>query len=818
MRVLNRIFEEQVARTPHRIAVVCHNEKTLTYLEINQRANQVARNLLSHGLLKGQTVALKMERSSSLIIAMLGIWKARGVYLPIDINLPAERINYLTADTNPKFVFTDIDWDNLDKYDTSNLVVNAAGEDPAYQMYTSGSTGLPTGVLIEHKAASIGFRLYQKQFNYSENDVFLLKATISFVTSLYEILLPLFCGGKVVILGKEGDRDIKKIVDAIEKNKVTSIEFVPAVLSIFLDYIENNKVLSRIASLKAVFASGEALSLKLVQDFNETLFKINGTVLYNTYGLTETAVDVAVHNCSEENNLSFVPIGKPIDTVRIYILNDELQQLPIGETGSLWVAGDILAQGYVNNLELNERKYKALPALGETRVFNTGDIARWFEDGRLQYLGRRDRQVKIRGNRVEIDEIEYYLKNYDGIQNAVVKAILESENTEKPSNSLAAYYVTTKPIEISELRNYLITVLPEYMVPSYFVKMLELPLTPNGKIQMDALPNPNKAYSDGLKPTKMTPTNEIEEKLVLIWEELLEIKNIGIDEDFYELGGHSLLVIIMNLRIQKEFKVQISTFDVFKALTIKDQAELISNEKKQAGMRKERHIVLLNSKKQTNLFCFPPVGGYGLYFLPFAREVSSYSVYGFNFIEHENRLQEYTSEIIKRQPKGPYFLMGYSAGGNLVFEVAKDMERLGFTIGALILVSSEKKWHVTNRSGAECDQEVDRIFNNVIMKDFQRFIPNEDVKKSIQEKTRHNLLYMDQLVNEGMISADIYVIQVAAEETWNDTQDICSWINSTKGKLYEHKGFGDHFYMMQEPNVIHNAKIIENILTRSGGK
>ncbi|KJS23105.1 MAG: hypothetical protein VR72_02740 [Clostridiaceae bacterium BRH_c20a] len=825
-KALHSLFEEQVGRTPYNIAVVYGKEEFMTYFELNQKANQLARKLISDGLKKGQVIALNMNRSPELIIAIIGIWKAGGVYLPIDTNLPAERMNYLVKDANPFNILIDIEFNNIEEYSTSNLGDTASGDDLACLIYTSGSTGLPTGVLIEHRAIINGLIWCQKQFNYNEEDVFLVKTSISFVDSLREIFSPLISGGKISISGIEGDRDIKKIVNAIEKDKVSYISFVPTMLAIFLDYLNENKAFAKVTSLKAVIVSGEPLNLKLVQDFNEMLYKINGTVLYNTYGLTE-ANDITFENCSEEKDLSFVSIGKPVDNIRIYILDDDLQPLPIGEAGNLWVGGYALARGYHNNKILTDRKFQALPSLEEVKVLNTGDMARWLEDGKLQHLGRKDRQVKIRGNRVELGEIEYHLLKLNGIQKVVVTATSEPD-TRSDSCSLAAYFVSNRLLGIRELRKYLLNVLPDYMVPNYFVKMRELPLTPTGKINIKALPEPTKLerVEQGYKISLLPPTNEIEEKLTSIWEEVLGIKQIGIDEDFLELGGHSLLVIIMNLRIQREFKVEISLFDIFKAMTIQKQARLIEEEKKRTGLPKEKHLALLNTKKQRSLYCFPPVGGYGLYFLPFAKEASSISVYGFNFIEHENRLQEYASEIIKRRAMGPYFLLGYSAGGNLAFELAKDMERLGLQIGALILVDSVKKQSATNRSESERDKAIETLFNDIVMKDYKDFIPNEDIRRMVQRKAMGNLLYMDELVNEGLISADIHVIRAGTEEFSNELYNLQggasasyennSWKNSTKGNLYEYQGYGSHFDMMQGDNVIKNAKIIEKILRIKG--
>lgn len=821
-KAVHTLFEEQAAQNPESMAVLYGERAFLSYSELNEKANRFARKLQSAGLQKGQVAALRMKRSPALIVAILGIWKAGGVYLPIDTSLPAGRINYLLEDACPRLVIEDVDFAEIEKYCADNLEETVRGDDLACLMYTSGSTGLPMGVLIEHKAVINGLAWCQKHFAYHAEDVFLIKTSISFVDSLREIFSPLISGGKMSIPGMEGEGDIREIIAAIEKDKVSYIGFVPTLLAVFLDYISETRGLSRIKSLKAVFVSGEALNKKLVEDFNETLYSKNGTFLYNTYGLTE-ANDITFENCSAANDSSIVSIGRPVDNVQIYILDDDLQAPPAGEGGNLWVAGGALLREYHHHPGLNEQKFKALPGAAGGRAFYTGDLARWLSDGRLQHLGRKDRQVKVRGNRVELGEIEYRLLKMDGIAKAVVTVINEAVNASQESCSLAAYLVCAKPLEISEIRRHLGAVLPDYMIPQYFTRMDEFPLTPTGKVDVKALPKPGVSGRPGQSRQAkiLLPSDGIEGKLAAVWEELLGIDGIGIDEDFIEAGGHSLLVIMTGLRIQKEFKVEISLFDLFRAKTIREQAGLIRAEQEKSTPPRDKNIALLNKKKAGNgsLFCFPPVGGYGLYFLALAREITSFSVYGFNFIEHENRLQEYTAHIIRRQAEGPYVLMGYSAGGNLAFEVAKDMERLGLQVKALILADSAKKRSVIKRSDAERDQVIARLYHDMI-KDFDHFIPNDEIRMFVLEKARKNLLYLDELVNEGAIAADIHLIRRGSDESCPEFSYLLGedsdsgtglWKKATTGKFYEYKGYGSHFDMMQEAHAGRNAAIIEKI-------
>ncbi len=813
---LQRLFEQQAVKTPANLAVI-HGERQITYRQLNEKTNQLARKLRACGVKKNQVVGIIMDRSPEAIIGILAIWKAGGAYLPIAPDYPAERINYILKDAKPLLLLLNreklpISFQgetiNLSAaylyqgYAGTNLEQNSNGRDLACIMYTSGSTGVPKGVLLEHAAMHNGLDWDQKHFSYGESDVFLWKAPLTFVASIAEIFPPLFSGGTVCILDLEAEGSMKKIVTTIEHCGVTYLEFVPSLLVAFLEYLRYDQRIRKVASLKVVFVSGEALKIQVVHDFNEFLYKKNQTILYNSYGLTETGVDIAFYNCSQEEDLPVISIGVPIDNVRLYILDENYQSQPVGVSGALWIAGETLARGYLNREELNQEKFINHPLIPEKRIFNTGDLARWLPGGKVECLGRADNQVKIRGHRVELAEVEHYLLKHEAIQEAV--AITREDP--RGGNYLSAYYVSKKELGREEMRAYLRQLLPDYMVPTYFVAMPELPLSRHGKVERILLPDPRKNFL--LKAKTIEPSTFTEKKLLKMWQEMLALENIGIMDNFFELGGHSLLAIFMSIKVQKEFKVEVPLLETYQNMTVQKVAALIEQGKKSKKRRSAKVGVILNFKKERHVFCLPPVTGFGFYYQYLAKNISSHSVYGLNFVESEDRLQKYISYLLKQQNEGTYLLLGYSAGGSLAFEVAKEMERLGLKVSDLILIDTEKRVKIVQRSPEALQQEIDALFHDIILKEFKNVVPDEYVRKIIEQRTKTYLLYLDSMVNKGAITANIHFIRAT------DSRDS-SWKVSTRGDYFEYAGLGGHFYMMHGDFVAHNARLIQSILDGS---
>ncbi|MFH6990654.1 amino acid adenylation domain-containing protein, partial [Flavobacterium collinsii] len=567
-KTIIELFEEQVEKTPNNIAIV-FEETELTYEELNEKSNQLANYLRENYSIKADDlVGIKLDRSDRMITAILGILKSGAAYVPIDVNYPQERINYIEKDSQCKAVLDEAELEIFagvqDKYSKKNIEKITTSSDLAYVIYTSGTTGNPKGVMVEHMSLINRLEWMQKAYVLSDNDVILQKTSYSFDVSVWELFWWIYKGSKLCILKPEGQKDPKEIIYHIERYKISVLHFVPSMLSVFLDYLKENKLESgKLKSLKQVFVSGEALSA----DQNNKFFaQFPDVSLMNLYGPTEATIDVSYYECTKDEVL--IPIGKPIDNIRLFILNNDLQIVPIGVAGKLYISGAGVARGYLNKPELTAEKFVSNPFIEGLRMYDTGDLSRWLPDGNIEFIGRKDHQVKIRGFRIELGEIESVILQYsEDLKQVVVEA--KAVNEEKV---LIAYFTSTDIIDKSELRSFLLGKLPDYMVPSFYVELDELPLTPNGKIDRKALPGVDGG--DLIRNEYVAARNETEEKLVAIWQEVLGVERVGVTDNFFELGGHSLSVAQVINRIRKQFGKTIT----FKAFFLSPTIEGSGNE------------------------------------------------------------------------------------------------------------------------------------------------------------------------------------------------------------------------------------------------
>jgi len=496
-----QMFEEQVRKTPDNIAVIC-GEQVYTYKELNTRANQLATFLREIGVGPEVIVALMVERSYEMMVAIFAIQKAGGAYLPIDPDYPEERKKQILMDSSVKYILTqskfisqvpreiahviDLNDEQYYRGDGNNLEMVNSPYDIAYVIYTSGSTGKPKGVLIEHHSLVNRLLWMQKEYSIGSEDVIMQKTTYTFDVSVWEIFWWSITGAAVCLLPPRKEYDPRAFVKLIEKHKVSVIHFVPSVLRIFMDYIETDFDLERIKTLKWVFSSGEPLGVKLVERFNKVFCSDSSAMLINLYGPTEATIDVSHFACIKGRNYSNIPIGKPIDNTAFYILDQELNILPVGSPGDLYVSGAGLARGYLNNPLLTSEKFINNPFIKEGKMYKTGDIAKWTEDGDIIYLGRADNQVKLRGLRIELEEIEYYISTIDGIKDVVVLV----REDEYDNQFLTAYIIREKNgmnIQAEDVKIYLTTKIPVYMIPTSFVFVSDFPLKSNGKIDKEKL-------------------------------------------------------------------------------------------------------------------------------------------------------------------------------------------------------------------------------------------------------------------------------------------------------------------------------------------
>ncbi|MCX6581121.1 MAG: amino acid adenylation domain-containing protein [Candidatus Aminicenantes bacterium] len=606
-KTIQQLFAEQVERTPDRIAVIGSTVETLratslqiTYRQLNNQSDRMAGLLIEKGVLADNIIGIMMERSIDMIIGIFGILKSGGAYLPIAPDYPQERIDYMLKDSGAKILLTAAEC--VFNFHHSSFILKGCPRrglhhsNLAYVIYTSGSTGKPKGVAVEHHSVINRLNWMQRAYPIGEKDRILQKTPVVFDVSVWELFWWSFYGAQLYLLKPGEEKDAGAIIEAINNNRITTLHFVPSMLAVFLDYLETGGDTGKSKSLRRVFSSGEALTLPQVENFNRLLNRNNGTLLINLYGPTEATVDVSYFNCPTGEIPGNIPIGKPIDNIQLYIVDKDMHLQPVGIPGELCIGGAGLAGGYLNRPELTAEKfiksfsggaggrfYKKAPLL-----YRTGDLARRLNDGNIEFLGRIDFQVKVRGYRIEPGEIENFLRRCDGINEAIVSARADKNG----ENYLCAYIVPVDnngaPPDIDGIRDYLSRVLPAYMIPAYIVKIEKAPLTPNGKLDRRALPLPEPASTGGGIYT--APRTPVEEELAAIWTEILGgdalpesplPTSIGIDDNFFHLGGHSINAAALAGRIHKKFQAKMTLAEIFQRPTIRQLAQYIEGKTKE---------------------------------------------------------------------------------------------------------------------------------------------------------------------------------------------------------------------------------------------
>lgn len=552
---LHALFEEQVARVPERTAVfAAEGGEALSYVELDARANQVARSLRARGVATGDRVAVLMERGPHMLAAVLGVLKSGAAYVPVDRAYPERRIAFILQDSAAKVVVTDSAETAVPApedttvcpvgellHGPSHAVRAAAGaRDLAYVIYTSGSTGRPKGVMVEHRSVVNRLAWMQRAFPLGADDVLLQKTPISFDVSVWELFWWAVEGASVALLPPGGDKDPRQILRTVSRRQVTVVHFVPSMLGPFLDLLEESPELrAQAASLRQVFCSGEALTPGRVEQFGR-IFGEGTPGLVNLYGPTEATVDVSVYTCPAPDGtpVTRVPIGRPIDNIELYVLDRDGEQQPVGVPGELCVGGVGVARGYLDRPELTREKFTDAPFVDGGRMYCTGDLARWLADGTLEYLGRIDGQVKIRGHRIEPGEVRDALSRIPGVRDAAVV----DRTAPGRGTFLAGFYVAEDDLTTALLRAHLAETLPEAMIPAHFQRIDAIPLTPNGKLDRGRLPAPAPA-PDAAPARGPAPRTGAEKLLVDIWAEVLGVPQVGIHDDYYALGGDSLLML-----------------------------------------------------------------------------------------------------------------------------------------------------------------------------------------------------------------------------------------------------------------------------------
>ena len=586
-RCVHQLFEEQVKRTPGEVAVV-YEEQSLTYAQLNRRANQLAHYLRARQVGPDVLVGVCMERSLDLVLGLLGILKAGGAYVPLDPASPPERLQYMLGDAAPgvlliqarlraglpksaaEVIALDERWEAIERQPGDDLDPTTLGLTPhhlAYVIYTSGSTGSPKGAMNEHRGVVNRLQWMQEQYRLGREDRVLQKTPFSFDVSVWEFFWTLMSGARLIVARPEGHRDPGYLCALIQRTEVSTVHFVPSMLQSFLDQHRPGEC----PSLSHIVCSGEELPAALQKKCFQSLPQAR---LSNLYGPTEAAVDVTVWECRPEDQGTRVPIGHPIANIRMYILDRQHRPVPVGVAGELYIGGVAVARGYLNRPELTAERFTPDPFSTEpqARLYRTGDLGRWRTDGGIEYLGRNDTQVKIRGFRIELGEIEAQLLRHPQVKEAVV-VVREYEQRDK---RLVAYVIprdstdSEAVLEVEDLRAHLKAWLPEYMIPAAFITLEHLPITANGKLDRAALPSPGASSTQSNQ--YQAPQGELEEILASIWQSLLQVPKIGRQDNFFDVGGNSLLIIPLVHRVNAATQRGLTVMDLFKFPTISELA------------------------------------------------------------------------------------------------------------------------------------------------------------------------------------------------------------------------------------------------------
>ena len=700
-RCVHELFEAQAKRTPDAIAVI-FEDKSLTFDQLNQQANRLAHELVNKGVGSNVLVAIGVERSLELIIGLLGILKAGGAYVPLDADYPEKRLAFMLEDcSTPVLVTTKrlakryaqyngelllIDHDTVIAGPPINdLKASVSPDDLAYVIYTSGSTGRPKGVEVVHSGI-VRLICNNEYCQFGSSRVFLQFAPPTFDTATFEIWGALLHGARLIV-APPGKEAMDRVPDLIAEHGISTAWLTSGMFNQIVDHD-----VSALSGLEELLIGGEALSPPHVA---QAITALPQTKIINGYGPTEATTFTTTHRIHRCEADSSIPIGRPISNTRVYILDESLQLVPIGATGELHVSGPGLARGYRNLPELTAERFREIEVGGITRrVYRTGDMCRWRNDGNLEFVGRIDHQVKIRGFRIELGEIETLLATLPGVKNSAV-LVGEGKSGDK---QLVAYVIldTETPSSLATLKGALAKQLPDYMVPGIFTAMDAFPLNANGKLNRNALEKSQGRMLGTSSQTSPAHT-ELERQLIEIWEELLPVAQVGTQDSFFDLGGHSLLAAKLAQKIEELLGHKIPIATLFQSPTIAQLALRLMDDNWAPPW--SSLVPLQPHGSKPPLFFVHGWGGTVFGFVELAKHFpKDQPVFGLQArgldgksdrdLSVKGMATHYVEEIISLQPTGPIHVAGYSIGGMIAYEVAQQLQRKGRHVATLALVDS----------------------------------------------------------------------------------------------------------------------------------
>ncbi|MBW4498234.1 MAG: amino acid adenylation domain-containing protein [Scytonema hyalinum WJT4-NPBG1] len=746
-KCIHELFE-QLVRTPDAVALM-YEEQQLTYRQLNALANQLAHYLRTLGVGSEVLVGIFVERSLEMVVGLLAILKAGGAYVPLDPSYPKERLAFMLQNSQPlvlltqEFLITELpehtaqvvcfdrDWQFIAQHSEENLNQTATAANLAYVIYTSGSTGKPKAVQVTHANLCHYAQAMGRALGITAEDVYMHTASIAFSSSVRQLMVPLAAGATVKIATSEQRKDPRALFAGIKKYDVTVVDTIPSYWRNCIHTLAGLEQQTRQAlldnKLRLIVTTGEPLLSDIPPQW--TFGFQHGAQLINMYGQTETSGTVAVYPipAQQDERVKIVPLGRPIANTQIYLLDSHLQPVPIGVVGELHIGGGGPARGYLNARELTAEKFIPNPFSQQerARLYKTGDLARYLQDGNIEFIGRSDYQVQIRGFRIELGEIEAVLSQHPSVLQTVVIAREDGSGEKR----LVAYVVSNEgpALSVSDLRRFLREKLPEYMVPFAFMLLEALPLTPSGKVNRSVLPAPDLAKPDS-EENFVAPRDGLEQELVQIWEEVLRVQPIGIKDNFFDLGGHSLLAVHLFGQIETKFGKKLPLATLFQSGTVETLAKMLCPAQEKAtgdqvllGALGEDTstdawsslVAIQPNGSKPPLFFMHPMGGEILCYRPIAMHLGQdQPLYGLQprgldgkqplLTRVEDMAALYIQEMQIIQPNGPYYIGGYSFGGIVALEIAQQLHRQGEKVGFLAMIDtclpgSEKRLPFINR-------------------------------------------------------------------------------------------------------------------------
>lgn len=845
-KTLVELFEAQVVRTPDQIALVFARE-SLTYHQLNTQANQLAYYLLQNTTCQAQhnpLVALCVERSTDMMISLLGTLKAGAAYVPVDPSYPEARIRHMLTDSEATVILTQshlqgslpLDSDGITRqilcldtgifagYPTTNPPPQSRSGDLAYVIYTSGSTGNPKGVMIEHRSLSNLLQDMQQRTGINVDDRLLAVTTLSFDIAALELYLPLISGSCLCLTDKATNSDAHALQQQLEAQKISFMQATPSTWQLL-----------RHSNWQAkpplnILCGGEPLPAELVGYLLE-----NSTKLWNVYGPTETTIWSATCHIQKNQN-AYTAIGQPLANTQIHILDAQHNIQPIGIPGELCIMGAGLARGYLHHAKLTAEKFVTTDIFGRAeRLYKTGDLARWLPNGNLECLGRLDHQVKIRGFRIELGEIETLLTQYPKVREAIVISPL----TASGDKQLVAYVLILEQTEgdsndvVGRLKADLQGKLPDYMIPAFFVLLDEFPLLPNGKINRQALPEPNHFNTRHKGADYMHPRNSLELQLSQLWESTLNCSPISVFDNFFDIGGDSLRAIRLMTLINQQFSVKIPLNSLFQSGTIEQMACLLRRDT-QIDTQNSPLVALQTHGTNAPIFCVHAAGGIVFRYQQVAKRLSKYYDHPFFGLQAkgiepgeipypsiEDMAQHYVAAIRQAKPQGPYLLAGWSMGGTVAFEMARLLEGMDEIVSGVLMIDAPSPYmdayeaddidflleRLEPAAGINIQEVVEQQASEQAKKQlileqkkqlglFPPDIQLVEAEQRLAVHKHHNRL-LCQYQPSAVINAGIAFIRATEETSFDEKMKdpVPAWAEFTRKGIVEQESPGNHFNM-----------------------